>query len=168
MTAPCHPPISWPMIGMLICHAHWFSMRYDHGLKSTFQKVNPFVIFDHGFWRDINWNRRVWTLAETDSPSPVPLCHVCWHTQPPLHLHRQTETRKELKSGEKHQMSYFQASIPRTAFAVGFQSVTDKRATFPFLVNQSNIIIINDMNELVGNKISTPFWQYQQEGDANL
>ena len=66
-------------------------------------------------------------------------------------------TCKESKSGEKHQIPSFQASIPQTAFAVGFQSVTDKRATFPFLVSQSNIIIINDMDELVGNKISTPY-----------
>ena len=127
--------------------------------NSHFRKL-ILVIFDHGFWRDINWNRRVWTLAETNSPSTLPLCHVCRHTQPSLHLHRQMKLVKNQSLVRKHQMPSFQASIPRTASAVGFQSVTDRRATFPFLVNQSNIIIINDLNELVGNKISSSFWQY--------
>ena len=96
-----HPLKSWTMICMLIRHAHWFSMRYDCGLWFTFQKVNPFVIFDHGFWRDTNWNRRVWTLAATYSPSPVPLCHVCWHTQPSLHLHRY----RQLKLVKNHSLA---------------------------------------------------------------
>ena len=144
----------WTMICMLIRHAHWFSMRYDCGLWFTFQKVNPFVIFDHGFWRDTNWNRRVWTLAETDSPSTVPLCHVCRHTQPSLHLHRQMKLENDHSLVRNIQCHLFRPqSLER--LSLSDSKVWRTRGQLFLFWSQWK-----DMIESVGNIRSKPVSQY--------